>query len=164
MLNIGSASQLATIKPCCSTEDGGSDTPYPASVMAVPYFRGDSLIVAAALGGGNVIATFVSTLQDWLKALGVSQDVCLEANIYQTLLSEAEGKTGTPLEIEPVLWGERHAPSLRGSVSNVSPNNLTLGDIGSASLRGIVHNLLQMMPKNILEGLNVSDVVLRDSM
>lgn len=38
----------------------------------VPYFNGKYLAVAASLNGGNALATFISTLQQWSLELGSS--------------------------------------------------------------------------------------------
>ena len=154
VLNIGSASQLAIIKPIhvqtCGIEDKAPANLMllPPSVIEVPYFNCNHLIVAAALAGGNVIASFVTMLYGWLATLGVQ---CQESDIYAKLISCAEGKPDTSLRIEPTLWGERHTPQARGSVSNIGPDNLSLGDASSAMFRGIVENLRRMMPPEIFQ-------------
>ena len=154
VLNIGSASQLAVIKPIRVQTPGNRDKApsnqmlLPPSVMEVPYFNSNHLIVAAALAGGNVIASFVTMLYGWLADLGVE---CQESDIYTRLISCAKGKFDTSLQVAPTLWGERHMPQARGSVSNIGPDNLTLGDASSAMCRGIVENLRQMMPPETFE-------------
>ena len=158
MLNIGSASQLAVIKP--SDEDCRRSQPSqillspPPSLMEVPYFGGDTLLVAAALAGGNVIATFVETLQSWMRALGV-QDVPEETKIYEKLISLSESKLDTTLQVNVTLWGERHQPDVRGSISNVEPKNLEFGEVSSAMFRGIIENLQTMMPEEVFQELQV---------
>ena len=142
MLNIGSASQLAVIKPATKLV-----TPLQ-SVMEVPYFSGDNILVAAALGGGKVIATFVSMLKEWLESLGVQRG---DSELYKTLMTAAKGKMDTTLQVVPTLWGERHRPDMRGSVHNIGTDNLTLGDVSSAMFRGIVENLRRMMPREIFQ-------------
>ena len=156
VLNIGSASQLAIVKPIrVHVQTSGKEdkippnqTPLPPSVIEVPYFNCDHLVVAAALAGGNVIASFVTMMYGWLDALGVQ---CQESDIYAKLISCAEEKPDTSLRIDPTLWGERYAPEARGSVSNIGPDNLTLGDASSAMFRGIVENLRRMMPPEIFQ-------------
>lgn len=142
MLNIGSASQLAVIKAATKLA-----TPLQ-SVMEVPYFSGDNILVAAALGGGKVIATFVSMLKEWLESLGVQRG---DSELYKTLMTAAKGKMDTTLQVVPTLWGERHRPDMRGSVHNIGTDNLTLGDVSSAMFRGIVENLRRMMPREIFQ-------------
>lgn len=147
MLSIGSASQLAVIKPATKQHMLS-----PQSVMEVPYFSGNNILAACALAGGNVIATFVSMLQEWLGKLGVQRS---EVEVRQMLIAAAEDKMDTTLQVDPTLWGERHRPDIRGTVQNIGIDNLTLGDISSATLRGIVANLRRMMPIEIFQELNV---------
>lgn len=147
MLSIGSASQLAVIKPATKQHMLS-----PQSVMEVPYFSGNNILAACALAGGNVIATFVSMLQEWLGKLGVQRS---EVEVRQMLIAAAEDKMDTTLQVDPTLWGERHRPDIRGTVQNIGIDNLTLGDISSATLRGIVANLRRMMPLEIFQELNV---------
>ena len=142
MLNIGSASQLAVIKPATKLV-----LPLQ-SVMEVPYFSGDNILVAAALGGGKVIATFVSMLKEWLESLGVQRS---DSELYKTLMTVAKDKMDTTLQVVPTLWGERHIPDMRGSVHNIGTDNLTLGDVSSAMFRGIIENLRKMMPREIFQ-------------
>ena len=123
--------------------------------MEVPYFNQDKLLVAAALAGGNVIATFVSTLQDWMRAVGVQEAIDPDA-IHATLISLASGKLDTPLRVDCRLWGERHEPRATGGVWGVRPDNLTLGDVSSAMCRGICENLKKMMPEEIFQQLKVN--------
>ena len=147
MLNIGSASQLAVIKPATKQHM----LPLQ-SVMEVPYFNGDNILAACSLAGGNAIATFVSMLKEWLEKFGVQHS---EVEVRQMLVAAAEDKVDTTLQVDPTLWGERHRPDMRGSVQNIGIDNFTLGDISSATLRGIVTNLRRMMPIETFQDLNV---------
>ena len=157
VLNIGSASQLAVIKPATS------QLPHlPASVMEVPYFSHDTILVAASLSGGNVVSTFVKMLSSWLGCLrgshhpdSVSSVVPNESDIYRTLISTAGEKMETSLKMDVRLWGERYNPGVTGSMSNLTPHNLDLGDVSSAMFRGIIENLWSMMSPGVLEHLKV---------
>lgn len=47
------------------------ETPDPSSAVTYfPYFNGDYLAVAASLNGGNVLATFVDMVSQWMEELG----------------------------------------------------------------------------------------------
>ena len=63
VLSIGTSSQLSVINNYCSSF-GGS---LPSSIMEVPYFNNKTLLVAAALTGGNVIARLVDFLKEFLE-------------------------------------------------------------------------------------------------
>lgn len=150
VLNIGSASQLGVVRPAsCHME-------LPASVMEVPYFGADMLVVAASLSGANAFATLVETVQGWMEELGVERDkVPASSDLYQRMIRLAESKLDTSLCVEVTLWGERHRPGLMGSISNVMTGNLSVGDVSSATFRGIVENLRAMMPDQIFQTLQV---------
>lgn len=167
VLNIGSASQLAVINR--KTSSSSLSLPnLPPSVMEVPYFNSETILVAASLSGGNVVSTFVKMLNSWFHSLqesqltdnpnSVSNAVTNEADIYRALITTAEGKMDTTLEMDVRLWGERHSPGVTGSVSNISPHNLELGDVGSALCRGIVKNLVSMMTEEIIGHLKVGNM------
>lgn len=148
MLNIGTASQLILRKAASLT----NEPPLPESVMKVPYFNDDYLLVVAALGGGNVISTFVRTVQSWLQELGME---CGETEMYEKLMQAALNKCNTSLRVIPKLWGERHTPEERGQVLNIRPDNISLGDVGSAMVRGVVENLHTMMTLQVLQDYQV---------
>lgn len=123
--------------------------------MEVPYFDGVTLLTAASLAGGNVMATFVKMLVTWMSALGV-KDIPDESNLYEKLISLASEAEGTsPPEVGVTLWGERHEPEALGSVLNLTPNNLLLGEICKAMLKGVIVNLRKMMPLELFQQLKV---------
>ena len=152
VLNIGSASQLSIIKPKGET----LCFPLPLSVMEVPYFDGNTLLTAASLSGGNVVAMFVQVLQNWMNTLGVT-DIPDESSIYAKLVSLASESIDTSQEVDVsvTLWGERHDPRAMGIVSNITPNNLELGGVSRALLRGLITNLRRMMPQEVFQQLKV---------
>lgn len=153
VLNIGSASQLSVVKPKAENQC----FPIPSSVMEVPYFDGNTLLTAASLAGGNVVATFVKMLQSWMTTLGVA-DIPDESSIYAKLVSLALENVNSTQELNfgVTLWGERHEPGAMGAVSNITPNNLQLGGVSHAMLRGVVTNLRRMMPQEVFQQLKVN--------
>ena len=167
VLNIGSASQLAVIKPAASSSSSsssssvaaagdGNDLVLPPSLMEVPYFGGDSLLVAASLTGANALSLLVETLRKWMEELGVkSEAIPSDEELYGKVFSLAEEKLESTLSVQVTLWGERHDTGLRGAASNVEPESLSLGDVASATLRGVLENLRAMMPNHILKTLQV---------
>lgn len=149
VLNMGSASQLALIKPSRSVATPTTEPPLPESVLEVPYFDGNHLLVAAALGGGNTVSAFINTLQQWLRDLGL--DAGSFKDVYEKVMQLALGRLDTTLQVDPRLWGERHAPEIRGRVWDVEPDNVSLGDVGSAITRGMMENLHSMISPNLLQ-------------
>lgn len=124
--------------------------------MAVPYFHTDQLVVAASLSGANTLTTLVETVRGWMRDLGVDkQSIPSDSDLYERMTRLAEAKLDTTLSVQVTLWGERHMPTLTGGASNVTTGNLSLGDICSATFRGIIVNLHSMMPDEIFQLLQV---------
>ncbi|XP_056662913.1 sedoheptulokinase [Monodelphis domestica] len=141
VLNISTSVQLAApmprgFKPAAS--------PDPAAPVAhFPYFGGTYLAVAASLNGGNVLATFVATLAHWMAELGSEVP---ESLVYPRMIRAALAQADTQLSIRPTLLGERHLPGELASVSGIGPGRLSLGHVTRALCRGVVDNVLRMLP------------------
>ncbi|XP_043573943.1 sedoheptulokinase [Chiloscyllium plagiosum] len=114
-----------------------------ASIAYFPYFDGIYLVVAAALNGGNVLASFIEMLKQWMQELGLEVP---ESVIYSRSVHAALTITDTDLAVQATLFGERHSPDQLASVTNISPSNLSLGHITRALCCGIVKNLNSMLP------------------
>lgn len=126
--------------------------------MEVPYFDGNTLLTAASLAGGNVVTTFVKMLRTWMATLGAT-GIPDESTVYAKLVSLARYEnvnSSQELDIGVTLWGERYEPGATGSVSNITPNNLELGGVSHAILRGVVTNLRRMMPQEVFQQLKVT--------
>ena len=129
-------------------DTASSSTADCLTLLQVPYFEGKHLVVAAALTGGNAMAHFVEQIQNWCGELGVS--VPLKDSIYQSLFESAKKIEDSSLRVSPLLWGERHLPSGRGTVLDLNTLNTSLGDITHGVCRGIITNIKKMMPQQVL--------------
>ena len=152
VLNVGTSSQLVTFKPNPSRQ---SVSKLPPSVMELAFFSGRNILVAASLNGGNVLSKLVSLLGRWSAEMGM-QRVAIEDDLYRLLIEKAEEfethRSGVhTLSIRPILFGERHTPALRATVEGIGPDVPGLGQVFSATCRGLVENLLTMMPRDILQ-------------
>ncbi len=110
--------------------------------------------MVASLTGGNALSSFVNICKELIKSLDLTADISND-RIYSVLIDSAAHKLDTTLTIDPLLLGERHDPSRRGSAGSIAEGNATLGDIVSATLRGVVANVENMMPKHLLTQLQV---------
>ncbi|XP_031574536.1 sedoheptulokinase-like [Actinia tenebrosa] len=156
VLNIGTSSQIAVIVPSqglCSYNNC-----ILPSIQFWPFFDAAVVAVAASLTGGNALATFVATLQDWMKELGMPA-ILSKQELYAKLLKWGEGKTDTSLNIRPTLWGERHQTNLTGNVSCMSETNISLGDITASLCNGVINNLQTLMPRDWLISCGVKRIV-----
>uniref|UniRef100_A0A673V551 Sedoheptulokinase n=1 Tax=Suricata suricatta TaxID=37032 RepID=A0A673V551_SURSU len=80
VLNISTSVQLATSMPPGFRP---AQTPDPAApVTYFPYFDRTYLAVAASLNGGNVLATFVHMLVQWMADLGLGKSCSSDALVH----------------------------------------------------------------------------------
>ncbi|KAK2110534.1 hypothetical protein P7K49_010280 [Saguinus oedipus] len=81
-----------------------------------------------------------------------------ESTVYSHIIQAAVQQTDTHLTITPTVLGERHLPDQLASVTRISPD-LSLGHVTRALCRGIVQNLLSMLPMRQLQEWGVQRVV-----
>ncbi|XP_059525045.1 sedoheptulokinase [Myotis daubentonii] len=154
VLNISTSVQLAASMPSGFQP---APTPDPAAPVAYfPYFDRTYLAVAASLNGGNVLATFVQMLVQWMADLGVEVE---ESTVYSRMIQAAAEQRDTCLTITPTVLGERHLPDQLASVTRISSAALSLGHVTRALCRGIVQNLHSMLPSQQLREWGVERVV-----
>ncbi|XP_019515371.1 PREDICTED: sedoheptulokinase isoform X2 [Hipposideros armiger] len=154
VLNISTSIQLAASMPSGFQP---AQTPDPAAPVAYfPYFDRTYLAVAASLNGGNVLATFVHMLVQWMAELGLEVE---ESTVYSRMIQAAAQQTDTCLTITPTVLGERHLPDQLASVTRISSSDLSLGHVTRALCRGIVQNLHSMLPSQQLQEWGVERVV-----
>ena len=107
----------------------------------------------------NVLATYVQMLTSWMWDLCLNDHLPATDEIYQRILDCAKKKSLLSLKITSMLWSERHMPDRRAEVSNLSSDNISLGDVGLSLCRGLVENLHEMMPKKFLHLHGVQRIV-----
>ncbi|XP_063811895.1 sedoheptulokinase isoform X2 [Pseudophryne corroboree] len=154
VLNVSTSAQLTFSMP-----EGFQPEDHPSPAEAVtyfPYFEGQYLAVAASLNGGNVFASFVAMLAQWMAVLGLETS---DSNIYTRVINAALLVNETHFTIRPTLFGERHAPESFASVSNVTSTELSLGHVTRAMCRGIIENLHSMLPAHRLKESGIKRII-----
>lgn len=150
VLNISTSAQLAFVVNNIS--DMGCKT-----IEHLPYFDNTYLAVAASLNGGNVLATFVKMLQQWMLDLGFPTP---QAKVWEKLIALGlEAQTTSSMKIIPHLLGERHSPTAKASVENIDLSNIQLGSVFKSLCDSLIDNLHTMMPKEILRNAQVKRIV-----
>lgn len=151
ILNISTSAQLCFVAKNFKPRNKPAISP----VEHFPYFKNEYLAVAASLNGGNVLAHFVSMLQQWTQGLGAPVE---EHQIWNKLLDLPHQKPAS-LKINPALLGERHQPEATASVTKISPENLSLGGVFRSICEGLVENIYKMMPRDVLVSGGVTRVI-----
>lgn len=70
--------------------------------------------------------------------------------LYPRMIQAALARANTALSVCPTLFGERHRPEQRGSVTHIAASDLSLGHVTRALCHGVVQNLHSMMPSQRL--------------
>lgn len=154
VLNISTSAQLAFIMP--SGFQPKQETS-ESLVLYFPYFEDRYLAVAAALNGGNALATFVSTVQQWTLELGFNLP---QSKLWEKLLSLGmEANATSSLKVVPTILGERHIPEQNASVSNIDLGNLKLGQVFRALCSGVIENVHSMMSREVLVESNIKRIL-----
>ncbi|CAH0400984.1 unnamed protein product [Chilo suppressalis] len=151
VLNISTSAQLAIVVKNMS--DLGFST-----IEHLPYFNNNYLVVAASLNGGNVLATFVKMLQQWMLEFGFPIP---QSKVWEKLISlglAAPAPTSS-MKISPYLLGERHMPSAKVAVENIDLSNIQLGHVFRSLCDSLIENLHQMMPKEVLLNAKIKRIV-----
>ncbi|CAG0914471.1 unnamed protein product [Notodromas monacha] len=156
VLNFSTSAQLSFVmkpdfKPI--VEGNGSQP-----IQYWPYFGKTYLAVAASLNGGNVLAKWIAMFSEVFKLVGVP---VADDTLWQVLTRAAAGDDAlnTNSTASPLLFGERHLPASRGSISNLGPDGFSASGVTRALCRGLVSNLLAMMPVKFLRASGVQGIL-----
>ncbi|CAB3230745.1 unnamed protein product [Arctia plantaginis] len=149
VLNISTSAQLAFVVSSISDLEC-------KTIEHLPYFDNTYLVVAASLNGGNVLATFVKMIQQWMLDLGFPTP---QAKVWEKLISLGLEAQTSSMKIVPHLLGERHSPTAKASVENIDLSNIQLGSVFKSLCDSLIENLHNMMPKEVLQKTEVKRIV-----
>ena len=130
LINVGTGSQISIVSDYPITNEG---------IECRPYVDGKYLIVGAALCGGRAY----SLLKDFYKQLFDIAD-CDGIDVYGVMDKMLADKTDTTLCVDTRFAGTRANANIRGSISNISIDNLTPSDLALGVLHGMVEELHEM--------------------
>lgn len=140
-LTLGTGAQL-------SAATAGFSGELPENLELRPFPGNRQLLVSAPLCGGAAFAFLADTVNKFRTALGETPlDRGKLLDKLDGLAMEYLQKNGDPaIRIAPHFLGERHAPELRGTISNLTLDNADPGAIAAALAKGIVCNLKNGFP------------------
>ncbi|KAK3891420.1 hypothetical protein Pcinc_004719 [Petrolisthes cinctipes] len=156
VINISTSAQLCfKMPPEYTPAEEPPSTPQPIEYF--PFFDGSYLAVAASLNGGNALAAFVRTIQQWSLDIGFQVP---QSKIWQRILElGGNPESCSSLIIRPTLFGERNNPEENASATNVDLGNLSLGKMTRALCKGVITNLHSMMPRSLLEENEITSMI-----
>ena len=146
-INIGTGAQVSVVVNGKLKKIPDSSERYEIR----PYFDGQYIAVGASLNGGRTLAAFAHALGEFIASFGSTEIPDME-KIYSVLQELGEAKLSTDLRAQPSFSGERYNPSLRGSLTNISFENFTIGDIYASLSRGLVESLKEFLPAEMYSG------------
>nr|CCA24849.1 sedoheptulokinase putative [Albugo laibachii Nc14] len=143
-VNFGTSGQVALI--LSETQISAMKTDVSGGFEVRPFFHNQWIGVAASLSGGNVLAWFLAQVNAWKEDLNSEKPITMSE-----LIALGMGRKRTTLTCSPTIFGERFASGLHGSFSNIRADNFGIGDMMAALCRGLVDNLVRMIPQSLRE-------------
>ncbi len=146
-LTLGTGAQLSAV---ITPEEAACFRP-EGRVELRPFFGNRMLAVAACLCGGRAFSWLGETVRNWLETLQIPCPELPELldRIDQEGMSALKDGIFRPI-ICPSFLGERGAETLRGEIRDITLDNFSLGALTAATAEGIIRNLKQDFPPEIL--------------
>lgn len=130
LINIGTGSQISQLTHDPRAAPGIEVRPLPG---------GTWLRAGCALCGGKAYAALHGFFADVLRAFGGD----VPDDLYARMHALAEPPADHRLKVSTTFCGTRQAPDRRGSIADLSLNNLTPEHLVEGVLRGMANELLQ---------------------
>ena len=130
LINVGTGSQISWLS--ASPVDGGG-------LETRPFDGRNYLAAGCALCGGRAFAMLERLFREIASLAGDNTD-----SLYPQIDRLLETKTETTLSADCRFCGTRSDPNIRGSIGNISENNLTAADLAFAVLNGMSKELYDM--------------------
>lgn len=141
LVNVGTGGQFSVFTDSYMQCPGLETRPFPG---------GGYLIVGASLCGGRAYALLEGFLRDVLQQIGnVQIGSCYDA--MDMILAQQEKPSNLPCTV-PLFQGTRECPTLRGSITGLAPENLTVRHLIWSFLEGIAQELHDMFAQYAAQG------------
>lgn len=154
-LTLGTGGQLSAVLPASDTGQLLAEAPREAdsSWEFRPFPGGRLLAAGASLCGGSAWQWLAATVEKIQEELGMPR--ASRDNLYarlNELAAAAPRADASGIGVHPHFLGERHAPTLRGSIEGITLDNLSLGTLARSLAESIAANLRDMLPARFREG------------
>lgn len=135
LINVGTGAQISWLTDEIISSGG---------IETRPFDGRKYLAAGCSLCGGRAFAMLERFIREAAElATGEKVD-----SVYPQLNKLLETKTETDLKADCRFCGTRNDPALRGSISNISENNFSVGDFAVSVLEGIAYELYSMYENN----------------
>lgn len=145
VINIGTSSQLSALAESAEAPDG---------LECRPYLEGKYIWLGSGLCGGSSMKLLNSFFCEVCACAGVETD---SGEMFAVMEREAAGawdKAGIP-EVITLFRGTRSNPALRGSISGIGAQGLSVGALTLGFYRGVCGELkgfYDRLPENMRSG------------
>ena len=130
LINVGTGSQVSVVSSAAVSANG---------IESRPYVDGKFIVAGSALCGGRSYAVLKSLFEGVLTQAG-----CKDVDVYAVMDKMLCGKTDTTLKVDTRFAGTRADATARGSITNISTDNLTPPDLAFGVLKGMIQELFDM--------------------
>lgn len=129
LINVGTGSQVSIVGARTESRDG---------IECRPFVDGKYLLVGSSLCGGRSYALLEKLFREIANLCGAEIQ---SAYPFMDRAMERAGAFDTELTVSTLFDGTREDPSLRGSITGISVENLHAVDLMSGFLQGIADEL-----------------------
>ena len=134
LVNIGTGSQISVMTTSPKTTE---------NTEVRPFLKGSYLLVGSSLCGGRAYAALENFFRSYVRELGLPEEYQYEA--MNRLAEQRERmEPGEKMEVCTAFYGTRRNPLLRGSIRNLTIDNLTPAHLVVGFLEGTVAELQQL--------------------
>jgi len=105
-----------------------------------PFIDNDYILVGAALCGGRAYASLERFIRETAQAVSGAEI----KSAYSAMNGAMEKARSTTLTASTLLCGTRQNPEVRGSISGIDTDNLTLGGLALAYTEGMARELYDL--------------------
>lgn len=128
LLNMGTGGQVSLLSDCALEAE---------EIETRPFCDEAYLLVGASLCGGRAYAALAGFMRSCAEAFG-----CGNRDVYAVMEDMAEGEHGRDeMVVDTRFEGTRAYPQRRGSITGISTENFTPGELVRGVMRGMVREL-----------------------
>lgn len=133
LINVGTGSQISAVVNAVPTD---------TKLDCRPLMQNDYIMAGSSLCGGRAYAILEKFFRE-VASIVTGQEI---SSAYPAIdkLMESYTETAEPLCVDTTFCGTRNDPNKRASITGVSIDNFTVGDMCNGFMKGIANELYEM--------------------